>query len=274
MTDTITSIRLGYGGRGFINGTEVLMTSGSLENSVSPAYTSGYLIPMNGTDRSRVLHADGTVTHSGSMGFDLTLNGLSVIESLMARNQKFNVEMYDGKYGFKIGGVGLDGCVVDTITVSGAPNGFITGSLNFSCRNPATKQFSSLATNNRDMNIGDVIPYWWSGNSYVRDWTLTFSQAVTPKFSNLNRYQLTTEGILASSPVYLFVGEITVSLEFNTFCPLVTDTVYIATDSFKVVGRTTSTGYSVGGLNELPSYHYSIQSSAIGSNDHNILTIG
>ncbi|MCK9154618.1 MAG: hypothetical protein M0P12_00740 [Paludibacteraceae bacterium] len=274
MTDTITSIRLGYGGRGFINGTEVLMTSGSLENSVSPAYTSGYLAPMDETNRSRVLHADGTVTHSGSMGFDLTLNGLSVIENLMSRNQRFSVEMYDGKYGFEIGGTGEDGCVLDTITVNGTPNGFIAASLNFSCRNPASKKFSSLSTNNRDSHISDIIPYWWSGNSYVRDWNLTYSQTVTPKFSNLNRYQLITEGILASSPVYLFVGEVSINLDFNTFCPLVTDTVYIATDSFKIVGRTTATGYSIGGLNELPSYRYSIQSSAIGKNDQNILTLG
>ena len=274
MADTITTLKLGYGGKALINGVPVLATSGSFTNSVTPSYNSAYEMPNDDTSRSRVLHADGTVTHSGSLGFDMTIGALSVLESLLARNQKFSVEMYDGQYGMKMGSQsGTNGCVADSISISGSPGGFITASLSFQCIDPPTKLTTS-ASNMRDSHISDVIPYWWSGNSYVRDWTFSFSQTVTPKFVNKNRYQMISEGILASSPVYLFVGEIQAGLEFQTFCPLVTDSVYIASERFKIIGRTSSTGYAIAGLNELPSYRYSIQSSAIGRNNENILTIG
>lgn len=271
MTDTLTTIRLGYGGLVILNGASILATSGSMENNVTPAYTSGYNMPNDTSSRSRILHSDGTVTHTGSVGFDLTTSGLSAIRDLMTRNHRFGVTMYDGQFGMS-----MTNCAVESISMSGAPAGLISASVNFSSDTPANKLNSSFSINCRDCFIGEIIPYWWSGNSYVREWTLTFNQSVAPRFANLNKYSasLQSEGILASSPLYLFVGEIDVRLDFTTFCPLVTDTVHVSTDSFQIVGRTTGSGYTLSGQNELPTYKYSISSHAVGLNNAGVLTIG
>jgi hypothetical protein len=268
MTDTITTLRLGYGGLAEVAGNPVLVTSGSFENSVTPAYTSGYLMPNDTTSRSRILHSDGTVTHSGNVGFDLTDDGLSAVKGLMKRNERFTVKLCDGEYGKR-----MTDCAVNSLALSGNPSGYMTASIAFSSVNPPT-DVSASSMNRRDSFISSTIPYWWSGNSYVRDWNISFSQTVSPRFGNKNVYKMQDDGILASSPLYLFVGEISCTLDFTTFCPLVTDTVYIATTSFKVVGRTSGTGYTIGGLEDLPAYKYSIVSHAVGYNNNNMLTIG
>lgn len=268
MTDTITTIRLGYGGYANLDGETVLITSGNMENNVSPAYTNGYAMPNDNSSRSKILHSDGTVTHTGQIGFDLTTSSLNAVTRLLQRNKRFTVGLYDGQYGME-----MKDCVAESISLSGSPSGLLSGSVSFTSEKPSQKK-SSSSTNIRDNFIGEIIPYWWSGNSYVRDWALSFSQSVSPRYANKNEYLLIDEGILASSPLYLFVGEVECRLDFSTFCPLVTDTVYIRTDAIKIVGRTVSTGYALTGQNDLPTYKYSIVSHAVGFNNENMLTIG
>lgn len=267
MADTLTAIRLGYGGTIILDGTNVLATSGSMDNTVTPAYTSGYSQPTSEVSRSRILHADGTVSHSGSIGFDMTFTALSAVKNILKRNATFSVGMYDGEYGME-----MDNCYASSITLSGSPSGFITGSISFQSATPPTKSLGG-SSNLRDSLIADVIPYWWSGNSYVRDWTFTFNQQITPRYANKNSYLMQSEGILASSPLYIFVGEIDCTLDFTTFVPLVTDTVNIANSSFRIIGRTASTGYAIGGQNDLGTYKYSIVSHALGYNNGGMLTI-
>jgi hypothetical protein len=156
--------------------------------------------------------------------------------------------------------------------MQGSPSGLISCTISFSSASPSEK-VSSNFTGMRDDFSADFIPYWWSGNSYVRDWTLSFNQSVTPKFANKNLYKMTNDRILASSPLYLFVGEIDVNLDFTCFCPLVSDKVNVSTSSFKINGRTSGSGYSMGGQNDLGMYKYSILSHALGSNDGEMLVI-
>jgi len=267
MTDTITSFKLGYGGQAVLNGTRVLVTSGNMENSVNPVYTNAYSQPVSTDSRSRVLHADGTVTHTGTIGFDLTTDSLSALKPLVSRGAVFKVGLYDGENGME-----MEKCYVTSISMNGSPSGFITASVGFSSAFPASKADGGSA-NNRDGFTENIIPYWWSGNSYVRDWSFSFNQQVVPKFANKNSYLLQNEGILASSPLYLFIGEIDCSLDFTTFVPLVTDTVSVASSGFRIVGRTNGSSYGFAGQNDLGTYKYSIVSSAIGTNDSAVLTI-
>lgn len=266
--ETLTAIRLGYGGGATFNGTRVPVTAGNMDNSVSVQHQSAYLMPNNTTSRSRILHSDGTVTHTGNISFDLTNDALSSVKDILKRGQTFDVSLYDGVYGRS-----MTDCYATSISLSGSPAGLITATIAFMSTNPATKTTNVGNTNYSDIFSTDFIPYWWSGNSYVRDWTFTFNQSVTPKFSNLNLYKMTNEGVLASSPNYLFIGEIDCSLDFTTFCPLVSDKVYIANSSFKINGRTNSTGYTMGSFNDLATHKYNIMSHALGKNDSAMLTI-
>jgi len=266
--DTLTSIRLGYGGKGFLNGTQVLITSGSMESSVSIQHQSMYSMPNTNESRSRVLHSDGTVQHTGSISLDLTTSALDVIKSILIRNKKFSVSIYDGTFGKT-----MNHCVATSIEINGQPSGFITATVSFMSDFPSVSESNSSSANNMNTFMNEIIPYWWSGNSYVRDWGFTFNQQVTPKYGNKNLYKMTNEGVLASSPLYLFVGETDCSLDFTTFCPLISDKVYIANSVFRFSGRTNSNGFSVSGANDLGMYKYNIISHALGNNENNVLVL-
>lgn len=269
---TITTIRLGHGGGAYLNGTYIPATSGSMDNSVSVQYQSGYYMPGNTTPRSRILHSDGTVTHSGSVSFDLTTDVLDIVKEIVkVRRYPLSVKLCDGEHSRE-----MTDCYATSVTLSGSPSGVLNGSINFMGPSPAVPGSNSSTENERDSFTNTLIPYWWSGNSYVRDWTFTYNQNVIPKFCNKTRgfYKSTDEGILAVSPTYLFVGEIDITLDFTTFCPMVTDTVNISNRSFKIIGRTTSSGYNMGGANDLGTYKYSISSHSTLTNDSAIITIG
>lgn len=274
--DTITNIRLGHGGGAYIAGTYVPATSGNMENSVSVQYSSGYYMPNDTTSRSRILHSDGTVTHTGSVSFDLTTASLGVIKNIIGtstglRGVHFNVSLCDGVYART-----MTNCYATSITMNGSPSGVLGASINFMSASPSTSADYSADQNTRDAFTVDLIPYWWSGNSYVRDWTFTYTQNVVPKFCNstYGLYKTTDDGIKAVSPTYLFIGEIDVSLDFTTFCPIVTDTVNIYNSAFSIIGRTTSSGYTMGGANDLGTYKYNIASHASLTNDDGMLYIG
>lgn len=257
---TLTDIRLGHGGGAYLNGVYVPATGGSMDNSVSVQYQSGYLMGSDSTSRSRILHSDGTVTHSGSVSFDLTTSSLSVVSNIIrTRGLDFNVKLMDGAFSRE-----MTNCYATSITLSGSPSGVLNGTVNFMGPTPSIPDNNILEPNARDSFTDGLIPYWWSGNSYVRDWTLTYNQNIVPKFCNKTSgfYNMISDGIAAVSPTYLFVGEIDVTIDFTTFCPLASDNVNISTNNFKIVGRTTSSGYNMGGSNDLGTYKYSITSHA------------
>jgi len=267
MINTLTNIRLGHGGGALIDNVYVPATSGSMDNSVNVQYQSGYSMPPKG-DRSRILHADGTVTHTGSVSFDLTYSSLAVVKNLCERGESFPVSLLDGEYGMN-----MLNCYVTSLSLSGSPSGILSASLSFMSDSPSNGITNSNVYNKRDAFTNELVPYWYSGNSYVRDWTFTFNQSVTPKFHNKCIYRSEKYGILAASPNYLFIGETDYSLDFTTFCPLITDNVHIYTSTFTIKGRTTGTGYIMGGSNDLGMYRYNIASHSEDRNNNITLTI-
>ena len=267
MSETLTAIRLGYGGYAAVDGVRFAMTSGGMENTVTASSMSMYGMGTSGS-RGRVLHSDGTVSHSGSLGFDLTVASLSKLKQLMERGAKFSVTMCDGAFGMS-----MRDCLVSSISLSGSPSGLLSGSMSFVSDKPASKTTNSAVNNSRDVFTSDIIPYWWSGQTYARDWSFTFTQSVSPRYGNKNIYNMVGDGILASSPLYIFVGEIEASMDFTTFVPLVTDTVNIANSSFRITGRISSTGYQAAGQSDLGMYKYSITSASLGRSDAPFLFI-
>jgi hypothetical protein len=267
MSETLTAIRLGYGGYADVDGVKFAMTSGSMDNTVTASSMSMYNMGKTGS-RGRVLHADGTVSHSGSLGFDLTLSSLTKLKSLMTRGSSFAVTMCDGEYGMR-----MQDCLASSISLSGSPSGVLSGSLSFVSDKPPQKRSNSAVSNSRDVFTDGVIPYWWSGQTYARDWNFSFSQSVTPRYGNKNIYNMVGDGILASSPLYIFVGEIEATLDFTTFVPLVTDSVNIANSSFRITGRVASTGYQAAGQSDLGMYKYSITSASLGRSNAPFLFI-
>lgn len=266
MTSENTVIELGYRGVSTINGTNVLANSGSMENTVSTSYLSGY--DMAGTDlKSRIYHAAGTVVHTGSLSFDLTGNAVSTIKNILRnpRATRFTVNMFGNDSGWS-----MSDCVANSISLSGAPNGLVSGSLSFMSDSPPVN-YSASESDLRDTFSAGLVPYWHTGASLVRDWSLNFSMNVAPKFCNgdtAKSYGL--YGIKAHSPKYLFLGECQYDLSFSAFKKLTNGF------SLKIGGGQIFTcntyvvqgsGFNVGGANEINIFKYGVTSHALNDNE-------
>ena len=119
------SLRLGYGGAGFIDSTQVLITGGSINTANTISYLNAVdIIPTNAS-RSRMKHADGTRLTSASLSFDMTDIGLTAVDNLFERRAQFDIAINDGNTE-----VTLDNCFATSITLSGAAGGLISGNIN------------------------------------------------------------------------------------------------------------------------------------------------
>lgn len=260
MSTDITR-RLGYGGSATIGDTgsevQVLITGGNLDQADNPSFLEMMDIPPNTDSRSRVLHADGTSVYSGSLSFDITKAALPLfaVGKLFQRGYKFNVGINDGENYSKM----ID-CKLTSLTVSGAPGGFLNASVSFMS---ATARSNVLITNNYILGTTDNTPlgYWWSGGADIRDWTLTMNQAVEPMYGNQN----------IMTPKYLKTGLIDFSLDVNLYVEHVEPTgnsITIATSSFTLTGVTTARGHRFNGITDLGTYsHNFITAPNLGTSD-------
>jgi hypothetical protein len=259
-------IELGYRGRAVLNGTEVLVTSGSMENAVSTSYLSGY--DMTGTqNKSRIFHASGVVTHTGNLSFDLTSEVCTTIKNILKnpRSTKFQVSMYGNDSGWV-----MTDCVANTISLNGSPNGLVTGSISYMSDSPA--KLTVLGdTNNRDGFSETLVPYWHTGANLVRDWSLSFSLNVIPKHCNgdeAKSYSLF--GIKAHSPKYLYLGETQYDLNFSCFEKL-TNTYNVKLGGGQIFSCSTyvvtGSALSIGGAGDINIFKYSASSHAIDDNE-------
>lgn len=239
--------RLGYGASAEIDGAQVLITSGSLDSSNQISYLEPYDIKPSNVSRSKVKHANGTTSYSGNLSFDVSNSFLSVLTTtkLFSRKYKFNVGIHDGEDAEKI----LN-CFVQQLSLSGAAEGIISATISFVSADSPT---SSLIANSFIRDTQDPLGYWYSGNTDVKDWSLTMNQAVTPVYLNSN----TTE------PRYIKCGLIDFNLSVTTYDSLrLHDSISVSTSSFTLTGNTTSSGFSFVGVNELGNYTHNFETSA------------
>lgn len=259
-------IELGYRGRAILNGTPVLVTSGSMENAVSTSYLSGY--DMVGTqNKSRIFHAAGVVTHTGSLSFDLTSEACFMIKNILSnpRDTKFQVSMYGNDSGWL-----MKDCVAQTISLNGSPSGLVTGSISYMSDSPANLTVLG-ETDARDDFSAMLVPYWHTGANLVRDWSLSFSLNVIPKHCNgdeAKSYGLF--GIKAHSPKYLFLGETQYDLNFSCFQKITNGFSVklgggqiFSCNSYVVTGS----ALNIGGAGDINIFKYSASSHALDDNE-------
>lgn len=253
--------RLGYGGAAVVDGVQILFTSAGFDTAKTPSYQTPLDISPTLVSRSKVLHADGTEAYTGTVSLDVTQNFLDIltVAKLFARRYKFSFGYNDGE-----NTKGMQNCYVTSLTVSGAAGGLLTSAL-------AVISASSWATpppfSVPDSYIGfqggdpDNIPkgYWHSGNTNVREWTLTMTQDTAPCYTNQD----------VKAPRYIRVGMVTYSLQVTTYEQLypygavtTSDNIKISTSAFTLTGVLMAEGNTFNGPNDLGGYTHTFETAA------------
>ena len=257
--------RLGYGGSAFIGSTQVLITGGSMDESVEIPYLNMVHTPPDETMAGRVQHADGTKSFSGSLSFDVNENALDLFRSsggLLERFYEFDIGINDGESSWT-----MEKCKLTSLTLSGAVGGLVTAQISYiSLRG---KQYGAPSA----AFIRDATPYgyWYTGvgsSDDVVEWTLNMTQDAQLVYTNEN----------IMDPDYIKVGLVNYVLtvtSYNDVTPLdPMATLSVATKTFGLTGRTTGKGFSFGGLTSIGVYSYTFEtSSQTGNSDETTLTI-
>lgn len=245
--------RLGYGGSAEIDGVQTLITSGNFDTAETPSYLNALDIPPNSDMRGRILHADGVKSYSGSVGFDVSPKSMALFTTskLLCRRYKFSVGIHDGEDHQT-----MANCYANSVSLNASPGGLIAASVSF-MGPTAPSAVTSVANSYTGFVAGspDSRPtgYWYSGNTNVRDWSLTMTQDVIPVYGNKS----------GMDPLYLRVGLVNYSLQVTTFEQLYAyTTISIITDTFTLAGATTARGYSFGGQNDLGHYTHTFETAA------------
>jgi len=267
---------LGYGGSGVIDGVQVLMTSGNIDIEQSVSYLDFLNLPppqgsQGAVTRSRVKHADGVVSFTGSISFDLTADLLNIFTTakMFNRGYKYAVTVFTGEEGQY-----LANCYTTSLSISGSPGGLIAGSLSFVSdtipfrvyigpsgepRGPGHIIIPASFIRDTDSPLG----YWYSGNTDVRDWTLNLNQAVTPVYIN--------DPSGTQFPRYLKVGLWDLSLEVVTYEAVREHAaISIVSDTFTITGNSAGQGFNFNGPADLGTFRHVFESAAdiaVGSQD-------
>jgi len=255
MTDA--SKRLGYGGSAEIDGIQVLITGGGMEEADSPSFIEAMDIPPDSNSRSKMLHADGTAGYTASLNFDCTKKAMPLlsVSKLLGRRYSFNMGIHDGENKFV-----MSDCLATNLSITGAPAGLISVTLAAIAR---TKKTDSLVANSYLLDYtltpdDQPMGYWWSGNTDVREWTLAMTQSVEALYLNEDTMDAR----------YLKTGLVEYVLDVTTYAPQDHAKIIIATSEFTLTGVTTAKGYTFGGVTELGLYTHSFNtaaSAAVGS---------
>jgi hypothetical protein len=246
---TITK-RLGYGGSAVVAGQQVLITSGGFSTQKNPSYLEPLLIPTDTTSRSKVLHADGVDAYSGELALDVSDSFLAVLSTstLLGRRYSFSVGIHDGE-SQRV----MPNCYVQSLSLSGSAGGLISASLNFMSASPDA---SGTVANNFIRDTQPPLGYWYSGNTNVKDWTLSFTQNASPVYTNKD----------TTAPKYIKVGLISYSLEVTTYEQIYEyDTISVSTKTFTLTGVSTGSGYNFQGVTDFGMYRHSFETAASAS---------
>jgi hypothetical protein len=266
MTDTAK--RLGYGGSAEIDGVQVLITSGSFDESLNTSFLSMTDTPPSGVSRTRVRHADGVNTFSGSLAFDVTVLSMQLFSTsrLFQRWRDFNVGINDGNVGKT-----LTGCKLSSLSLSGAPGGLVSASVAFMAKQAfTTGSVANAFIRDPDATSGQAVGYWWSGRSSatikIKSWTLTMNQDAQPAYGNED----------TSVALYVRVGLIDYMLEVETYEEFsgTNDIVNICTNTFTLTGVAFARGFSFNGVTDLGTFKYSFGTSSVtDASDVDVISI-
>jgi hypothetical protein len=251
---------LGYGGGATIDGTAVLMTSGSFEESVSIPYLEMISTPPDTSMAGRVKHADGTTGYTGSISFDVTATAMSVfsIGKLLKRNYSFAVNINDGVDSWK-----MSDCKVTSLTINGGVGGIVASQISF--MSASAKGIGDAASFQR----GAVpLGYWYTGVSglNLKSWTLMMSQNCEFVYKNISSGD-------PESPGYIKTGIVSYSLNVDSYAPVTTNTIKIGTGVFTLTGNMSGKGYAFGGITDLGTYSYTFETgSPNGASNSAVIT--
>ena len=229
-----------------------------MDEAVSPSFIESYDIPPNTSSRSRMLHADGTTAYSGTLNFDATkavLDNYITVSTLLGRGFSFQMHIHDGTDPWM-----MQNCLLTSFSVSGAPGGLISASLSYKSITGREAGFSTPNDYVLNYDVGftpeqQPLGYWWSGNTDVKEWTLTMNQAVDEMYTNQN----------TMIPKYLRHGLVDYSLDVTTYQPQLHNVIIIASTSFTLTGVTAAKGYAFNGVTDLGMYSHSFTTAAAAS---------
>ena len=277
---------LGYGGYALVtpfnsSAYQVLLTSGSFSAEHTPSYSDMLDNPApnpptdGGDPMTRVLHADGVSAYTGSIAFDVDSKSVEIFGKCLFRRVPFDVSMADGANAFQ-----MTSCFLTSLSMSASAGGLMTSSISFmgaTGKTPASvsasyRNFSSYP----DFGTNPTpLAYWRTGNTDVREWSLSMSQAVKPMYGNIDSTDIYSDGsVFSSNPKYLKVGAVEYSLEVTTYTPQVYGAIHVLAKSFAITGRVTSVGYQFGGLNDFGMYTHKFESmSNTGSSAVDVIAV-
>lgn len=230
-----------------MDGVQVFITGGGFDTSNTISYLEPLDIPPTTSSRSRVRHADGVAAYTGNVSLDVTTAFLAILTTgkLFSRGYSFDVGIHDGESAQL-----MSDAYVQSLSLSGAAGGLITASLGVIS---ATAAASSVGVANSFIRDQDPLGYWYSGNTDVRDWTLTMNQAAEPVYVNEDTVD----------PRYIKIGLIDFNLSVTTYEAVIAhSTITIATSSFTLTGDTQAEGFQFTGVTELGNYTHSFETAA------------
>jgi len=241
---------LGYGGAGFIAGTQVLITGGSLDFATTVSYLNMYDTPPSLTMAGRVMHSDGTNAYSGSINFDVTMGSMGIFtrNAMLKRYYEFDVEINDGNSAYK-----MEKCKVTSLTLAGTAGGLVTAQVGFLSKKTIISGTSTAAFI-RDSST--LLGYWYTGTGLsdnLKDWNLTMSQEARLAYCNE----------AGMEPAYIKVGGVSYTLSVTSYDELSgPSAITIGTQSFTLTGNTVGHGFSFGGVTDVGSYNYTFETSS------------
>ena len=265
MTDILK--RLGYGGSAVISDfggggpCQVIITSGSFEQSNSVSYMPMISTPPTASNASRVLHADGTAAYSGTVGFDVSVAAMSLFgtSKLLGRGYPFDVGIHDGEISYH-----MTDCRMTGVTLSGAPGGLVNASVSFMSKTgKSAAGVANVFIRDSTTPSGQMVGYWWSGGPDVKDWSLTVSQSVEAMYGNEDSVE----------PLYLRVGLIDYVLTANLYADNFAeqDKISICTSKFQLTGMLQAKGYAYAGVTELGTYSHTFETSALNDSNSTVI---
>lgn len=253
-------IRLGgYYGGAKIAGSNVLLTSGNVANTLEPAMLTMVSTPKSGMV-GPVIHADGIETFTANMSFELYSGSSGAFSSVIRRGEEISFMMSDGYNGAE--GKGY----VTSASFSVQSGGIIAGSVSLTCKD-------EIKLGHVDNTyLGTEIPmgYWTSGIGKVCGWSFEMSQEAQPMYANKDE----------TKPHYIKIGNVTYTLNVDSYEKIEASTEVDSTKNFNlgidevtIIGSITEAGYSHGGQNGLGTYSYRfVSGSTNGRNNMKVLS--
>ena len=254
------TITLGYGGGGWIDDDQVLITSGSFSVDWQRATYQPTTTPRSESSRTKVIYSKGTKALAGSLAFDLldSQANASFLNGLFTRGRGHDLTIHDGYRGRKLTSA-LNKLYLSSVSVSSSPGSLVSVSVSASARTYLGGLSQDTTITPEYQVMADPLVYFDTGNDGVTDWSLSWNQELTPVYANSYGVSGNEDG---SSPMYFRYGPIEFTYEITTVQEQYQHTdLYIGNAYVQLYGFTQSAAYNYGGQNEFGNYTHSFNSA-------------